>query len=133
MNPEEHMQKEFDKWLRKTKGKYYTLSPMDSPAFPGEKISFTPFGFRHFLYNSAGKRRTLLASIMRMKVFDHAIEVIQNATIVVKDRPPIVKKDGKVVHLWSMIMVVRSKRICVVIRQKGNNGTKHFLSVMKKN
>lgn len=126
------IQREFDKLLKQTKAKYDATAPINCPAFPSEQVYFTQFGFRHFLYNSTGRRRTLLASIMRLKIFDHAVEVIKKATVATK-RPTIVKSDRKIINLWSITMVVRSKNICVVIRQKGNNGQKHFLSVLRKN
>lgn len=126
-------QTQFNKLYKQISTKYTTIKYISCPAFPGEKIALTKFGLRHFLYNSSGRRRALKVSIARLRLFDRALEAIKSATTVDKERLPIIKIDGKIIHTWSITTTIRNKKICVVIRQKGNNGKKHFLSVMKKN
>lgn len=93
-----------------------------SPAF-NEIIYATRSGWDHIV---EAKKRTKAEQIKRLKALPLAKKMLDTATTYQEHR---ISKD-KLTHYFALSGYIGGRKIKVIIRSKGYNGKKYFLSVM---
>ncbi|MDP2704119.1 MAG: hypothetical protein Q8P01_02760 [bacterium] len=126
--------------LREDAQKFYNeISSIFSPAFK-EKICFTSEGFNHIVFKSSRTERERSSQILRFKLLPLAVKLIKESTTYqefeetlkefeIKSYKQRVKR-SKPVKYWGIIAIVDGRKIKVIIRKVGDNGTMHFWSIV---
>jgi hypothetical protein len=109
-----------------TREKYRKIGSIWCPPISASVI-FDHHGLRHLLANGRG-RRSFSDLAQRLKLIDHAEEVLSSAATIAEYRSFF--KGNAIVQYWSVEKVIEGKRLRCVIRSIGD-GRKHFFSVMK--
>jgi hypothetical protein len=104
-----------------------------------EDVVFNGEGFRHLLYESNGKPRTVYARIYKLTLLPLVIAVIKNAVGVDEERDMVVRysrkknapmKKGKAYSLVALVGRKDPVNVRVILNKVGN-GNLTFRSVMK--
>jgi hypothetical protein len=126
--------------LRQDAVKFYAgIGRVHAPAF-GEVIHFPSEGFNHIIFKTARSERERPSQIMRFKLLPLAVELVKLSTtyqefeetikeFTVKARKKKVKKTKRV-RYWGIIAIIRGRKIKVILRKIGDNGTLHFWSIV---
>ncbi len=119
---------------------YNQIGKVACPAFENQPVHFNSEGFNHLVFKGNRKERDKQEQIMRFKLLPLALKMIKLASIYQEKDETIqefrVKKfkkiieESKVVKYWGIIGILENKKIKVIIRQVGENGQKHFWSVI---
>jgi hypothetical protein len=127
--------------IKEDSRKYYQqIGKVVCPAFGSEFVYFNSEGFNHLIFKGNRKEREKQEQITRFKLMPLALKLVKLATIYQEMEQTIqefrVKKfkkivdESKVVKYWGIIGILENRKIKVIIRQVGENGQKHFWSVI---
>lgn len=135
------MEDKFDYQTSKTEAQrvYNSINSVFSPVF-SEKITFTAEGFNHIIFKKKRSERERSSQILRFSLIPLAKQLIELSTthqeyeegfkeISVKRNKKRTIKNSSVKY-WGIIAIINSKKIKVIIRKIGNNGSLHFWSVI---
>ena len=129
----------YNKLKEDTQKFYNSTGSIFSPAF-NQKIYFTSEGFNHIVFKSARSERERPSQILRFKLLPLAIKLIKNSTTYqefeetikefdVKSYKKRIKK-SQIVKFWGIIAIIEGRKIKVIIRKIGDNGSMHFWSIV---
>jgi len=118
---------------------YNTIGGIISPAL-GQKIHFSSEGFNHIVFKRARSEREQPSQMLRFKLLPLAVKLLNLSTTYqefeetikefeVKSWKKKVKK-SKPVSYWGIIAIIDGRKIKVIVRKIGDNGTYHFWSVV---
>jgi hypothetical protein len=121
--------------------KYYQeIGKVICPAFGNVFVHFNAEGFNHLIFKRKHKERDKTEQLYRFKLLPLALKLIKLATVYQETEEVIqefrVQKfkkfvlESKVVRYWGIIGIIENKKIKVIVRQVGENGQKHFWSVI---
>ncbi len=118
---------------------YGQVGGVYSPIF-NENIHFSSEGFNHIIFKSPRTERERSSQILRFKLLPLAIKLLKDSTTFqeyektlkefeVKGFKKKIKKSLPVKY-WGIIAIVDGRKIKVIVRKIGDNGTLHFWSVV---
>lgn len=118
---------------------YQSVGAIFSPAF-AENVHFPSEGFNHIVFKSSRTERERSSQILRFKLLRLAVDLVRLSTthqefeemtreFEVKSRKKRVRK-MKTVRYWGIIAIIKGRKIKVILRQIGDNGTLHFWSIV---
>ena len=118
---------------------YNGIGKIFSPAF-NQEIYFTAEGFNHIVFKGSHSERERPSQILRFKLLPLAAKLVKNSTTYqefeetlkefeVKSFKKRIRK-SRPVKYWGIIAIVDNRKIKVIIRKIGDNGTMHFWSVV---
>ena len=126
--------------LREDAQKFYNgVGRAFSPALNGE-VHFTAGGFNHIIFKGAHSERERSTQILRFKLLPLALKLIKTSTthqefeetlkeFRVKSFKQRINKTQPVKY-WGIIAIIDGRKIKVIIRKIGENGTMHFWSIV---
>lgn len=126
--------------LREDAQKYYNgIGRVFSPAFDKE-VHFTAEGFNHIVFKSARTEREKSSQVMRFKLLHLAKKLIEVSTTYQEYEETIKEFDvmsykkrvrkSMPVKYWGIIAIIDGRKIKVIIRKIGENGTFQFWSIV---
>jgi hypothetical protein len=126
--------------LREDSQKFYNnVGSVFCPAF-NQKVHFSAEGFNHIVYKNARTERERPSQILRFKLLPLAIKLIKSSTTYQEFEETIEEfdvksykqkvKQSKLVNYWGIIAIVDGRKIKVIIRRVGENGSLHFWSIV---
>lgn len=129
----------YEKLREDTQKFYNTVRKIYSPVFKQE-VYFTAEGFNHIIFNNARSERERHSQILRFKLLPLAIKLLKISTTYqefeetikefnVKSYKKRIKK-SQVVKYWGIIAIINGRKIKVIIRKIGENGSLHFWSLV---
>ena len=118
---------------------YFSIRKRYSPVF-NQEILFPAESFNHIIFKSARSEREKSSQILRFKLLPIAIKLIETSTTYqefeetikefnVKSFKKKIRKT-KIVKYWGLIAIIGGRKIKVIIRKMGDNGSMHFWSVV---
>ncbi|NCD01160.1 hypothetical protein EOL94_03655 [bacterium] len=118
---------------------YSNINSVFSPALK-EKITFPAEGFNHIVFKTARTERERSSQILRFKLLPLAKKLIEISTtyqefeetignFLIKKHKKKIKK-SKSVRYWGIIAIIDNRKIKVIIRKIGDNGSLHFWSIV---
>src|SRR3989338_4529003 len=118
---------------------YNSAGRIFSPAL-NDQIHFTAEGFNHIVFKGSRSERDRSTQILRFKLLPLAIKLVKLATTYqeyeetlkefeIKAYKKRIRK-SKSVKYWGLIAIIDGRKIKVIIRKIGDNGTMHFWSVV---
>ncbi len=126
--------------LRKSaQGFYNNINSVFSPALK-EKITFPAEGFNHIVFKTARTERERSSQILRFKLLPLAKNLLEISTtyqefeetigefIIKRYKKKI--KEIRSVKYWGIIAIIENRKIKVIIRKIGDNGSLHFWSIV---
>lgn len=126
--------------LRKSARDFYNnINSVFSPALK-EKITFPAEGFNHIVFKNERTERERSSQILRFKLLPQAKKLIEISTtyqefeetigefIIKKYKKKI--KESRSVKYWGIIAIIDNRKIKVIIRKIGDNGSLHFWSIV---
>jgi len=119
---------------------YQSIGRLSCPALNRE-IHFTSEGFNHIIYAKGGIERDKSSQMLRFNLLPLAVQLVKQAATyqeyeqTVKEFEAKGKKKKKTrqvkpVRYWGLIGIIEGRKIRVIIKQIGNNGTLKFWSVI---
>ena len=126
--------------IREDTANYYkTIESVFSPAL-NQKVVFSSEGFNHIVFNTPNSEREKPSQILRFKLLSLAHKLVKLSTTHQEFEETIkefeVKKHKKKIRIskpvryWGIIAIIDGRKIKVIIRKIGDNGTMHFWSVV---
>ncbi len=126
--------------LRKSSQDFYNnINSVFSPALK-EKITFSAEGFNHIIFKTARTERERPSQILRFKLLSLAKKLIEISTTYQEFEETIgdftIKrykkkvKESKSIKYWGIIAIIDNRKIKVIIRKIGDNGSLHFWSIV---
>ena len=129
----------YDKIRQDAENFYKKIGKVLCPVF-NELIYFNAEGFNHLVYKSSHSERDKNVQIAKFKMLARAKELVAKTTTYQEYDESIkefeVKKfkkkirESKRVRYWGIIAIMNGWKIKVIIRQIGDNGLKHFWSII---
>lgn len=118
---------------------YNAVGKVFSPAF-NQEIHFNAEGFNHIIFKGSRSEREKPSQVLRFKLLALAVKLVKISTthqefeetlkeFEVKSYKKKVKKT-KPVRYWGIIAIVDGRKIKVIVRQVGDNGTMNFWSIV---
>jgi len=126
--------------LRADAEQYYRgIGRRYSPALD-QYVQFPSEGFNHIVFKQARSERERSSQILRFKLLPLAVKLVELSTTYqeiettlrefdVKSHKKRVRK-SKPVRYWGIIAIIDGRKIKVILRKIGDNGTLHFWSVV---
>jgi len=118
---------------------YNNIGAIFSPVFK-EKIIFPAEGFSHIIFKNNHSRRDEHSQILRFKLLLLAKKLIGLSTTYQEFEETIKEfdvkkykkktKENKLVRYWGLIAIIDGRKIKVIVRKIGNNGSLHFWSII---
>jgi hypothetical protein len=129
----------YDKLRADAQSFYSHTGRVYSPAF-NEEIHFTAEGFNHIVFKGPRSEREKSSQILRFKLLPLAVKLVKLATTFqefeetikqfeVKTHKKRMQK-AKPVRYWGLIGIIEGRKIKVILRKIGDNGTMHFWSIV---
>jgi len=126
--------------LRENSQKFYSkIGNVFSPALM-EKIYFSSGGFNHIIFKSPRTEREKSSQILRFKLLPLTVKLIKVSTTYQEFEEKLEKieiksyknktKTIKLIKYWGVIAIIDNRKIKVIIRKIGDNGTMHFWSIV---
>ena len=126
--------------LRGDAQKFYSeIGGVFSPAF-NQSINFNSEGFNHIIFKSHRTERERPSQILRFKLLPLAVKLIKTSTTYQEFEETLKEfeiesygkksRKSKPVKYWGIIAIVDGRKIKVIIRKIGDNGTMHFWSIV---
>ncbi|MEI6462301.1 MAG: hypothetical protein WCO33_01370 [bacterium] len=129
--------------IEKTKNYYYikysNVEKIFCPYLETDVV-FNSNGFRHIIYSSDNKKRPVNSSLMRFKLLESAVNLLETTTTVQEffeheieikskthNKPSIVKKN---ITYWGFIGIINHKWKVKAVVKKVGNGKPFFWSVI---
>lgn len=118
---------------------YNSINSVFSPAFR-EKVTFKAEGFSHILFKNSHSSREESSQILRFKLIPLAQKLIGLSTtyqeyeesireVMIKKYKKKIK-ENKIVKYWGIIAIIDGRKIKVILRKIGDNGSLHFWSII---
>lgn len=118
---------------------YNSIGTVFCPAF-NQKIVFSAEGFNHIVFKRKRSERERSSQILRFKLLPLAVKLVKlSATyqefeetlkeFEVKSFKKKIKK-SRPVRYWGIIAIIDNRKIKVIIRKIGDEGTMHFWSIV---
>ena len=118
---------------------YSNMGRIFSPAL-NQEIHFSAEGFNHVIFKKAHSERERSSQILRFKLLPLVLKLVKISTthqefeetikeFEVKSYKKRVKKTQSLKY-WGIIAIIDSRKIKVIIRRVGDNGSMHFWSVV---
>ena len=126
--------------LKEDAQKFYNeIGSVFSPIF-NQSIQFSSEGYNHIIFKSPRTEREKASQISRFKLLPLAVKLIKSSTTFqeyeetlkefeVKSYKKRIKKTRPVKY-WGIIAIVDGRKIKVIVRKIGDNGTMHFWSIV---
>jgi len=126
--------------LREDAQRFYSeISSIFSPVFK-EKIYFPSESFNHIIFKSSRTERDKSSQILRFKLLPLAVKLLKESTTYqefeetlkefeIKSHKKRIRK-SKLVKYWGIIAIINGRKIKVITRKIGDNGSMHFWSVI---
>lgn len=126
--------------LREDALRYYNeINHVYSPLLQ-DNIRFSAEGFNHIIFRRARTERDRSSQIMRMKLLPLAKNLVEVATTYQEFEETLQEFEvkhfkkrvvtTKPVYYWGLIAIIDGRKIKVIIRKVGENGTLHFWSIV---
>jgi len=120
---------DWNECIQKVKREYINIGSIPCPAFGGKLIHFDERGFNHLVMKQ-GVRRTRSEQLRKFKLLAYAPYIVRESD---KFSTAYKNNRGKTcAYFWSLKSMRKDTIIIVIIRQIGDTGDKHFLSIMSK-
>src|SRR3989338_404505 len=129
----------YEKLKEDARNFYYAIGAVFCPAF-SQKVYFPAEGFNHIIFKGARHERERSSQILRFKLFPLALKLWQVATIYQEFEESLKEFEVKsfkkkirktiCVRYWGIIAIIDGRKIKVIIRKIGDNGTMHFWSIV---
>ena len=126
--------------LKEDAQKFYNdIGKIFSPAL-NQNIHFNAEGFNHIVFKSARSERERPSQMLRFKLLPLALKLTTISTthqefeetlkeFSVKSFKKRIQKTQPVKY-WGIIAIIDGRKIKIIIRQIGDNGAKHFWSIV---
>ncbi len=126
--------------LKEDAQKFYNeIRRIYSPVFDNH-VYFNSEGFNHIVFKKARSEREKTSQMLRFKLLPLAKKLIEKSTTYqefeetikefeVKNFKKKVRK-SRPVKYWGVIAIIEGRKIKVILRKIGDNGTVHFWSVV---
>ncbi|MEK7576266.1 MAG: hypothetical protein AAB482_01090 [Patescibacteria group bacterium] len=118
---------------------YNGIRKVSSPVFK-QDIYFTAEGFNHIIFKGAHTERERSSQVLRFKLLPLAVKLVTISTTCQEFEETIKEfevksykkkeKKTKPVKYWGLIAIIDGRKVKVIIRKIGDNGTMHFWSVV---
>lgn len=118
---------------------YNAVSRVFSPAL-NQEIHFTAEGFNHIIFKGARSERERPSQILRFKLLPLALKLIKTSTTYQEFEETLKEFDvkrykkrtrvTKSIKYWGIIAIIDGRKIKVIIRKVGDNGSLHFWSIV---
>jgi hypothetical protein len=118
---------------------YNAIGSVFSSVFK-EKIHFSSEGFNHIIFKSPRTERERPSQILRFKLLPLATKLIGNSTTYQEFEETLKEfevcsykkkvKKSLPVRYWGIIAIIDGRKIKVIIRKIGDNGSMHFWSIV---
>jgi len=118
---------------------YNSTGRIFSPAL-NDQIHFTAEGFNHIIFKGSRSERDRSTQILRFKLLPLAIKLVKLATTYQEYEETLKEfeikaykkraRKSKSVKYWGLIAIIDGRKIKVIIRKIGDNGTMHFWSIV---
>ncbi len=129
----------YEKLKENAQNFYNGIGKVFSPVF-NQDIYFPSESFNHIIFKRAHSEREKSSQILRFKLLPLAVKLIKTSTTYqefeetikefeVKSFKKKIRKT-KPVKYWGIIAIIDGRKIKVIIRKIGDNGTMHFLSII---
>lgn len=126
--------------LKEDAQRYYNdIKHVFSPVL-NNAVSFSAEGFNHIIYKRAHAERERTSQIMRMKLLPLAKKLVEVATTFQEYEETLHECEvkhfkkriitSKPVYYWGLIAILEGRKIKVIIRKIGENGSLHFWSIV---
>ena len=122
-----------------SQGFYNNINSVFSPALK-EKIIFSAEGFNHIIFKKEHSERERPSQILRFKILYLAKKLIGLSTTYQEFEETLKEfdikkykkksKENRLVKYWGMIAIIDNRKIKVIIRKIGDNGSLHFWSII---
>jgi hypothetical protein len=129
----------YDKIKEDARAFYSKANRVYCPALSGE-VSFGAEGFNHLIYKGKRNERDKDVQIMKFKMLPRALDLVGLTTTYQEYEESLQEVDvmrfkkrmreTKVIRYWGFIAIIANRKIKVIVRQMGDNGQKHFWSVI---
>lgn len=98
-----------------------------------ETVYFTSEGFHHLTNKSNNKRRSINEQYLKLKCFDHAVDIVKNSSRIVETRREkhVIKGKEKSVITYELVSNNTNCKCIAVIVEKIGAGKHKFRSVKK--
>jgi len=118
---------------------YALIGRVFSPAL-NQDVHFTAEGFNHIVFKSSRSERERPSQMLRFKLLPLGLKLVKTATTYqeyeetlkefeVKSHMKRMRKI-KPVKYWGLIAIIDGRKIKVIVRKIGDNGTMHFWSIV---
>lgn len=118
---------------------YNRIGAIRSPAL-NESVHFTAEGFNHIIFKGSRSEREKSSQILRFKLLPLATKLVGLSTTHQEFEETIKEFDvksykkrirqSKRVRYWGIIAIIEGRKIKVIVRKIGDNGTLHFWSIV---
>ena len=118
---------------------YNSAGRIFSPAL-NDQVHFTAEGFNHIIFKGSRSERDRSTQILRFKLLPLAIKLVKLATTYQEYEETLKEfeikaykkraRKSKSVKYWGLIAIIDGRKIKVIIRKIGDNGTMHFWSIV---
>lgn len=135
------MENEFDYQTLKAGAQmiYNNINSVFSPALK-DKITFNAEGFNHIIFKKKRSERERSSQLLRFNLIPLAKQLIELSTthqeyeegfkeVSLKRHKKRIIKNSPVKY-WGIIAIINNKKIKVIIRKIGDNGSLHFWSII---
>ncbi|OHA84281.1 MAG: hypothetical protein A2937_03475 [Candidatus Yonathbacteria bacterium RIFCSPLOWO2_01_FULL_47_33b] len=129
----------YEKLKDDTQKFYNTVGRIFSPALDQE-IHFPSEGFNHIVFKGSRSEREKSSQMLRFKLLPLAVRLIELSTTHQEFEETLKEFEvkaykkrlckTKTVAYWGIIAIINGRKIKVIIRKIGNNGTAHFWSIV---
>ena len=126
--------------LRADAQKFYAgIGKIFSPAF-NQDIYFNAEGFNHIIFKGSRSEREKSSQVLRFKLLALAVKLIKLSTTYQEFEETLKEFEvksfkqktnkSKAVQYWGIIAIIDGRKIKVIVRKIGENGTMHFWSIV---
>lgn len=129
----------YEKLRGDTQKFYGSIGRIFSPAFR-EEIHFPAESFNHLIFKGSRSEREKSSQILRFKLLPLAVKLIKLSTTYQEFEETIKEfeiqsykkrvRKTKPVRYWGIIAIIDGRKIKVIVRKIGDNGSMHFWSVI---
>lgn len=129
----------YEKLKEDTQKFYGGINRVFSPAL-NQEIHFPAEGFNHLVFKQARSERDKNSQILRFKLLPLAVKLLKLSTTYQEYEETIKEFEvksfkkkiwkTKPVKYWGVIAIINGRKIKVILRKIGDNGTLHFWSIV---
>ena len=131
---------EFEKIKQDSESYYKKIGKVKCPALNNDFVFHNSEGFNHLVYKGNRKERDKNDQLTKFKLLPKAKKLVE-ITTTYQEYEEVIKEirikkfkrtviESKIIRYWGIIAIMGGWKIKVIIRQIGDNGQKHFWSVI---